>query len=219
MHELRRDASEIVPTAGQNRFDLLRGFLRKRRGEIIAGNAMLPQQRTEPAHDRGQGVCRSLAIAPAQQPHQDDSDPADGGVQHRAQAPCCAERTAGQSVTTIFPNTCRLSRRARPCSKFSIVTSVSITGSMPAAILWRLSRMLRMEAPNEPMIRYCCWNSCIRLNVVDGPEVAPQVTRRPPRFRHRSEPLKVSAPTCSNTTSTPFLAVSLRTTPSKRSVR
>ena len=34
-----------------------------------------------------------------------------------------------------------------------------------------------------------------------------------------SEPLQVSAPTCSNTTSTPLRAVSLRTTPSKRSVR
>ena len=66
--------------------------------------------------------------------------------------------------------------------------------------------MLRIEAPNEPMMRYCCWNSCIRLSVVDGPEVAPQVTSRPPRLRQSSEPLKVSAPTCSNTTSTPFLA-------------
>ena len=44
--------------------------------------------------------------------------------------------------------------------------------------------MLRIEAPNEPMMRYCCWNSCIRLMVVDGPEVEPQVTSRPPRLRH-----------------------------------
>src|SRR5256885_1378574 len=92
-------------------------------------------------------------------------------------------------------------------------------GAGPLAIWARLSRMWRMEARTEPMMRYCCWKSCIRLMVVDGPEVEPQVTNRPPRLRQRSEPLKVSAPTCSNTTSTPFLAVILRTAPSKRSVR
>ena len=79
--------------------------------------------------------------------------------------------------------------------------------------------MLRIDAPNEPVMRYCCWNSCIRLMVVVGPEVEPQVTSRPPRLRQSSEPLKVSAPTCSNTTSTPLRPVSLRTAPSKRSVR
>ena len=41
--------------------------------------------------------------------------------------------------------------------------------SCPPAILARLSRMLRIEAPNEPKIRYCCWNSCIRLKVMVGP--------------------------------------------------
>ena len=39
----------------------------------------------------------------------------------------------------------------------------------------------------------------------DGPDVAPQVTSRPPRRNDSSEPLQVSAPTCSNTTSTPLL--------------
>ena len=46
--------------------------------------------------------------------------------------------------------------------------------------------------------------------VIDWPEVEPQVTSRPPRFKHSSEPLKVSGPTCSKATSTPFLPVSLR---------
>src|SRR6266536_684743 len=59
-------------------------------------------------------------------------------------------------------------------------------------------------------------NTCMRLSVALGPEVAPQVTRRPPRLSARSEPLKVSAPTCSNTTSTPFFRVSLRTACSNR---
>src|SRR6266480_4802711 len=54
----------------------------------------------------------------------------------------------------------------------------------------KCTTMLPKVAPNEPMIRYCCWNSCIRLSVALGPEVAPQVTRRPPRLSARSEPLK-----------------------------
>ena len=69
-----------------------------------------------------------------------------------------------------------------------------------------------MVAPNEPKILYCCWNSCIRLICTVGPAVEPQVTSRPPRFSTSSEPLKPSPPTCSNTTSTPFLLVILRTT-------
>ena len=67
----------------------------------------------------------------------------------------------------------------------SIGTSVSITGRMPPAILSRLSAILRIVAPNEPKIRYCCWNNCIRLRVVVGPEVEPQVTSRPPRFKRQ----------------------------------
>jgi hypothetical protein len=47
----------------------------------------------------------------------------------------------------------------------------AITGSMPPAILASESRMLRIDAPNEPMIRYCCWNNCIRLKVT---ALAPQ---------------------------------------------
>ena len=45
--------------------------------------------------------------------------------------------------------------------------------------------MFFIVAPNEPKILYCCWNSCIRLMVAVGPEVEPQVTSRPPRFRHQ----------------------------------
>ena len=79
--------------------------------------------------------------------------------------------------------------------------------------------MFSMRQPNEPISRSCCWKSCIRFICVDTPEVEPQVTSRPPRFSDSIEPAQVSAPTCSNTTSTPFLLVILRTTPSKRSSR
>ena len=96
---------------------------------------------------------------------------------------------------------------------------MSITGRTPAAMRSSARAIADIGAPNEPMMRYCCWNSCIRLMLAEGPEVAPQVTSRPPRFSDSSEPFQVSAPTCSNTTSTPFLPVSLRTTPSNRSSR
>ena len=79
--------------------------------------------------------------------------------------------------------------------------------------------MLASLQPNEPVMRYCCWNSCIRFIVAVGPEVEPQVTSRPPRFRQSREPFQVSAPTCSNTTSTPLRLVRRRTSPSNRSVR
>ena len=42
------------------------------------------------------------------------------------------------------------------------------------------------------------------------PLVEPQVTSLPPRFRESRLPAQVSGPTCSNTTSTPFLAVRRR---------
>ncbi|MOA50740.1 hypothetical protein D3C78_1738050 [compost metagenome] len=90
---------------------------------------------------------------------------------------------------------------------------------MPRAIFCMALAMFSMRQPNEPSSFSCCWNSIIRLISVETPDVEPQVTRRPPRFSENIEPAQVSLPTCSNTTSTPFFFVSLRTTPSKRSVR
>ena len=56
---------------------------------------------------------------------------------------------------------------------------------MPPAIFSSDWAMFSMRQPKEPVIRYCCWKSCIRLMLAVGPEVAPQVTSRPPRFRHK----------------------------------
>src|SRR5262245_8730541 len=228
--EFGRHASEIVPHPVEDSLDLGRGLLRKGSGEVGASDAVLLEPRAEPAHDAAGEVGHARAAGGADQAQRADRELPERGVGGRLRVPAGAQRktfggghgalaAARQKVTMIFPNTCRLSSRASPRSKSASGTSVSITGRRPPAILARLSRMLRMDAPNEPMMRYCCWKSCIKLMVVDGPEVAPQVTSRPPRLRQRSEPLKVSAPTCSNTTSTPFLPVSLRTAPSKRSVR
>src|SRR6516165_443288 len=228
MGELGSNAAEIVPNAAQDRFDFGGGFFRKG-GEVGAADLVLLESRTKRAHEAGGEVGHVLAVGCADGPQHPHRQPTERAVAARLEMPAdpmdeSSRRDHGlaaarQKVTTIFPNTCRLSIRASPRSKSASATSVSITGNRPSAILARLSRMLRMEAPNEPMMRYCCWKSCIKLMVVDGPEVEPQVTSRPPRLRQRSEPLKVSAPTCSNTTSTPFLAVILRTAPSKRSVR
>ena len=81
------DAAEIVPAARQDRFDFLRRFLREGRGQVRARDAVLPQPWSEPAHGGGQDVRRALAVAAPQQPHQDDHDPADEGMEDRAQAP------------------------------------------------------------------------------------------------------------------------------------
>src|SRR5262245_29116096 len=230
MGEFGRHASEIVPHPVEDGLDLGFGLFGEGGGEIGAAEAMLLEPRAEPAHDAAGEVGHVRAAGGADQAQRADRELPERRVGGRLGVPAGAQRktfggghgalaAARQKVTMILPNTCRLSSRASPRSKSASGTSVSITGSSPLAILARLSRILRMDAPNEPMMRYCCWKSCIKLMVVDGPEVAPQVTSRPPRLRQRSEPLKVSAPTCSNTTSTPFLAVILRTTPSKRSAR
>jgi hypothetical protein len=75
-----------------------------------------------------------------------------------------------------------------------------------------------MEAPNEPVMRSCRWKSIIRLVSAAMPLVEPHVTRRPPIRSDSRLPAQVAAPTCSNTTSTPRLPVTLRQTLSKRSV-
>src|SRR5262249_16882491 len=153
------------------------------------------------AHESPGRVGEARAVAAPDEPEHRNRDEADDRIERlleaasgdqqiaqeaRVHQPDASERGV-QNVMTILPKTWRLSSRARPRSNSPRGTSVSITGSMPDAILARLSRMLRMEAPNEPMMRYCCWKSCIRLSVVEGPEVAPQVTSLPPRRRHNSE--------------------------------
>src|SRR5262249_24263820 len=216
--------------AAQKLLDLGRGFVRVGGREVGAAGAVLGQPWAHPSHEGRRSVGDAIRIGAPDALQQQHGEGPDKGIDARferrahsgRQASCCGLHRYASSVqklTTILPNTWRLSRRSSPRAKSARSTSVSITGLSPSCILARPSRMLRMEAPNEPKMRYCCWNSCIRLKFVVAPEVAPQVTSRPPRLSESSEPLKVSAPTCSNTTSTPFLAVILRTRCSKRSVR
>ena len=79
------------------------------------------------------------------------------------------------TVTTILPKTRRVSSRASACEKSTSGTTMSMTGVMPLAILASPLRIADSGAPNEPMIRNCCWNSCIRFISTDTPDVEPQV--------------------------------------------
>ena len=79
--------------------------------------------------------------------------------------------------------------------------------------------MLRIEAPNEPKILYCCWNSCIRLMVTVGPAVEPQVTSRPPRLRHEQRAVEAFAADMLEHDVDALLGGELARDASKRSVR
>src|SRR5271166_2817889 len=178
MRELHRDPPEIVPDAGEDLLDLGVGFFRKSGAQIFSGKAVFLEQRADLAHRRTGEVRRAPAVETFDGAEQSDGAGADRRIEQGFESPF-----GHQNKTMILPKTWRLSSRARPRSKSASATSVSITGSRPDAIFVRLSRMLRMEAPNEPKMRYCCWNSWNRLMVVDWPEVEPQVTSRPPRLR------------------------------------
>ena len=56
MGELGADAAEIVPDAGQNRFDLFRRFLREGGLEIFAADPVLAQ----PAADEARGAAEEI---------------------------------------------------------------------------------------------------------------------------------------------------------------
>jgi len=151
--ELDRDPPEIVPDAGEDLLDLSLGFFRKGGTQVLAGEPVFLEQRADLAHRRAGGVRRAPAVEALDRAEQSDGAGADRRIEQGFESPF-----GHQNVTTILPKTWRLSSRARPRSKSASATSVSITGSRPDAIFARLSRMLRMETPNEPKMRYCCWN-------------------------------------------------------------
>ena len=151
MRELDRDAAKIVPDSAKNNFNLRIGFFRKCGAQVFAAQVMFLEQWAYFAHQRAGKVRRALAIEAFDRVDQSDRARAGQGVDQWLEAP-----SGHQKLTMILPNTCRLSSLARPRSKSASATSVSITGVSPDAILARLSRMLRIEQPNEPKMRYCC---------------------------------------------------------------
>src|SRR5215813_5880803 len=116
-------------------------------------------------------------------------------------------------VRTILPNCFASARRRSPSTpSASGITVSTMARSRPRKssriTAWN-SALLDMV---EPMMETCFRNTT-RISVSPmGPEVAPQVTRRPPLARARSEPFQVAAPTFSSTTSTPRLPVFSHTT-------
>src|SRR5215472_7375714 len=113
---------------------------------------MLFEQRTDPAQGRTGEVGGPPPVGQLDRAQQRDRNRSDHRVERGF---CCRSPLGHQNATMIFPKTWRLSSRARPRSKSPSATSVSITGVNPSAILARLSRTLRSEAPNEPKMRYC----------------------------------------------------------------
>src|SRR5664280_1551636 len=177
MSEFGAHAPKIVPYAAQDGIDLGGRFFRKCGNQILAADAVFRQQRTDRAHQPATEIGHPVGIGEAQTLEQRNRESAQQRV---ADALAAAPHTPNhspypirhQKFTMTLPNTCRLSSRARPRSKSASVTSVSMIGAMPAAIFDRLSRILRIEAPNETKILYCCWNSCIRLMVSLGLSLA-----------------------------------------------
>ena len=62
MRELNRNASEIVPDAGEDFVDLGVGFIGKGGAQIFAADAIFRQQRADCAHERAGEIRRALAI-------------------------------------------------------------------------------------------------------------------------------------------------------------
>src|SRR5437899_2694843 len=85
--------------------------------------------------------------------------------------------------TMILPMTARSAMRFKPWPKSARSITLSITGSTSReAILANPSATLRRFAPNDPMMRTCCWKIWNRFVSAEMPLVEPQVTSRPPRF-------------------------------------
>ena len=189
MGELGADAAEIVPDAAQDRLDL---------GGDFSGNAAARLAR--PMRCSGSHGPTVRISAPPTFGHASRIDQPDRAQRMRPRGSRARHRRCAAAAIRVFdaarePCRCGLERDddlAEHLPAFQPREAALEIGerrfrcrspaASPFAILARLSRMLRIEAPNEPKILYCCWNSCIRLKVMVGPAVEPQVTSRPPRL-------------------------------------
>src|SRR5262249_38309640 len=127
MGELGSNAAKIVPNAAQDRFDFGRRFFRKGGGEVGAAELVLFESRTKRAHEAAGEVGHVFAVGCADGPQHPPRQPTERAIAARLDmsADPMGENSrrghglaaARQKVTTIFPNTCRLSIRASPRSK------------------------------------------------------------------------------------------------------
>src|SRR6185295_2288922 len=114
------------------------------------------------------------------------------------------DQPEAQGVRTILPN-CRPSARRRCAStpSRSGITVSTMARRRPAKS-WPMTVLNSASFDIvEPMIESCFQNTRRMSVSAIGPEVAPQVTMRPPLATVRIAPFQVAAPTFSRITSTP----------------
>ncbi len=194
MRELGADAAEIVPDAAQDALDLGRRFLRERRRQVGAADAVLAEQRPDRAHEasrRRSPACRTARDAscaagrrrarrrrmPARLSYRRQRLAVRADQRHGRRAarsgrcvPLRMGEPGAQKLTMTLPNTCRLSSRARPRSNSASAHFGVDDRRHAAPPSWPGCRgCCASRQPNEPKILYCCWNSCIRLIVTVGP--------------------------------------------------
>src|SRR5258708_22768948 len=136
MGELGSNAAEIVPNAAQDRFDFGRRFFRKGGREVGTADLVLLESRTKHAHEAAGEVGHVLAVGCADGPQHPHRQPTERAIDTRLDMPAdpmgeSSRRDHGlaaarQKVTTIFPNTSRLSLPPSPPSQSPTPTSLSI---------------------------------------------------------------------------------------------
>ena len=83
MSELDRDAAEIVPHAGEDFFDLILGLLRKGGAQILAPDAMLGQERSDPAHEGAGEIGAAPSVKALDRAQEAGDDRADDRIQKK----------------------------------------------------------------------------------------------------------------------------------------
>ena len=123
MGEFGAHAAEIVPDAAQDRFDLGGGFFRKGGRELCAARSGFPAAAARSCASAGRrnSPCgRDRSAQKLEQAHRQRADHGVAGALLPARRRRRIVRLNGirhQKCTITLPNTCRLSIRARPCSK------------------------------------------------------------------------------------------------------
>ena len=108
---------------------------------------------------------------------------------------CGRWRRCRQNVTRILPKTLRPSSRSRPSAKSaSGIYRVDHRRHAVRHLVQRLAHVARSGSRTSRRCGIAAGRAASGSWCVDTPEVEPQVTSRPPRLRHSSEPFQVSAP-------------------------
>ena len=133
---------------------------------------------------------------------------ATGAARPRLSPRPASSRSAPSGTSTILPFWRPASMSAYAAGACESGKTLSTRGlSRPAATARSSARNSRSFAIVDPRIESCFQNRRRISSLGLGPEVAPQVTMRPPLAAALSELIQVASPTVSTTTSTPRLSV------------